>query len=773
MKKIFTLIAALFALTTVWAAETDNTFQFTDLEGNPVADGSVITVNTLNEEGQMIVPLKVKNLSGEKAAVSMFETIDAKPNGTWQTCAFGNCMQLDETGYSSKSIVAGDYFDGIQTEWTPEAGKYATWEATLQIYLFNIETTTRFGVTTEKAGEEIVGYGPKVTVRFEYSNAGQAETETVWWGYVSINDDYLGVGTSTAETYYCASYYSNDNPAVAGKTIKAMRFRLDAKNVKDVKAWIAEKKPSNLTTDVVRIVGIRSPEKGINEVSFPEPYTVGDKGVYVGYTFTITKATTDDDKYPISCAGEDMANGLWVKTSSSTTTWSDLNGNGFGCLLMDLQIEGVFPYKNAATFQSADLGECLATVGGTGTAWLPISNLGTANIQSIDYVIAADGVAGSEQHVDIAQPIKFGTTKTVTVEVNGDDTAGQQTKTLTITKVNGVANENADAVASLTLTTLSKKVFRGIAVEEFTGTTCGYCPRGMAGMDKLRRLFGDHFVGTAVHGYASSTSQDAMYLTGYNTKYARIFSGSAPACQLNRAYGEIDPYYGTNYSIVDDFERELSIPAKVGIELSGEWNADSTKVTANAVLEALTDGEKYTIEYYLIADSLKGTGAAWNQSNYYSSSAPFGDPDLDQFCKGGQYGQSTIKGWTFNDAVIATCYASSKNKTTAPGTLTKDEPVTNSYTLTMPTNATLLKAITKERVAIVCFVIAADKTIANAAKFYMPGYKEDDTQGIKLVQQDNAAEQRYSLEGHRLQGAKKGINIIRKADGTTRKVFVR
>ena len=167
MKKIFTLIAALFALSTAWADETDNTFQFTDLEGNPVADGSVITINTINEEGQMIVPLKVKNLSGEKAAVSLFENIDAMPNGTWQTCAFGNCMQLTETGYSPKNVKDADYDEGIQTEWIPEAGKYATWEATLQIHIFNIVTTTRFGETTESAGEEIIGYGPKVTVRFE------------------------------------------------------------------------------------------------------------------------------------------------------------------------------------------------------------------------------------------------------------------------------------------------------------------------------------------------------------------------------------------------------------------------------------------------------------------------------------------------------------------------------------------------------------------------------------------------------------------------------
>ena len=170
MKKIFTLMAALFALSTAWADETDNTFQFTDLEGNPVADGTVIIVNTLNEEGQMIVPLKVKNISGEKAAVSLFETIDAMPNGTWQTCAFGNCMMLNGTGYSAKNIIKGTEDGDISTEWIPEKEQYASWTATLQIHVFNIVTKSVFGMVSESPGDAIIGYGPKVTVNFVYNS---------------------------------------------------------------------------------------------------------------------------------------------------------------------------------------------------------------------------------------------------------------------------------------------------------------------------------------------------------------------------------------------------------------------------------------------------------------------------------------------------------------------------------------------------------------------------------------------------------------------------
>ena len=174
MKKLFTLFISFLALGTAAYAqeetELDGTFQFVDEEGNVVPDGTVLTISELDEDGMMAVPLYVKNVSGAKAAVSMFENLDEKPNGDFQTCAFGNCMILNETGYSPKSIVGGDYYASIQTEWIPEEEEYASWTATLQIHVFNITQKIAFGQQQEVAGDVIIGYGPKVTVKFIYAD---------------------------------------------------------------------------------------------------------------------------------------------------------------------------------------------------------------------------------------------------------------------------------------------------------------------------------------------------------------------------------------------------------------------------------------------------------------------------------------------------------------------------------------------------------------------------------------------------------------------------
>lgn len=187
MKKLFTLCTAML-LAAMATAQTDETFQFVDADGNVVSDGSTIVVNQLNSEGQMVVPLWVKNVSEEKAAVSLYETIDQLPNGTWQTCAFGNCMQLTKNGYSPKNVVPGDYNESIQTEWIPETGSYATWEAKLQIHVFNIIIKSMFGMVTESAGTDVIGYGPTVTIRFEYKESANVNGDVNGDNTVDVAD---------------------------------------------------------------------------------------------------------------------------------------------------------------------------------------------------------------------------------------------------------------------------------------------------------------------------------------------------------------------------------------------------------------------------------------------------------------------------------------------------------------------------------------------------------------------------------------------------------
>ena len=539
-----------------------------------------------------------------------------------------------------------------------------------------------------------------------------------WWGYVKDNTKRHGLGTGAIGTMNQCILLSKSNSAVVGKTLKAVRFYLrSTTDIKDLKVWLSSTLPT--TADkaniLVQDVDLSTMQGGDesddfnglpNVVELSTPYTMtSSRNVYVGYSFTVTSVNAQSGQYPIVlCDEEGVTGSSYLKYGSQ---WEA--GQSYGPLDLKVLLEGEFS-QNAVTPSSP--GEVIAALGNEATVSIPFTNVGSAAITSIDYTISDAQGTGTEQHYDLPEAFPYyGASVTFQIPVQAGSEVGSVEKTLTITKVNGQPNEAAENSVSFTLTTLSKLVPRGIVIEEFTGTGDGWCPRGLVGMEKMRKEFGDTFVGIGIHNYNST---DPMYISAYNQV---SFSG-APSCRLNRG-PEIDPYYGSGNDVFDDFRAAMAIPAKVGVTVSGEWNADSTKITAKAEIEALVDGE-YAIEYVLIADGLTGTTNAWKQSNYYTQYTPDQLPEDMQILT--TLGSSYFT--VFNDVAIA---VAKQTQTTAPGDLTAGQVVENTYTLSMPTKSELLQAVKNGKVAVVALLINKDNNmIENAAKFYLPKFEPSD-----------------------------------------------
>ena len=84
---------------------------------------------------------------------------------------------------------------------------------------------------------------------------------------------------------------------------------------------------------------------------------------------------------------------------------------------------------------------------------------------------------------------------------------------------------------------------RKVVVEELTGTACGWCPRGLVGMKMLRDLYGDRFIGVAVHQFNAT---DPMYTPDYaDIDWSDGGSKGAPCCMIDRNGEIIDPFYGS------------------------------------------------------------------------------------------------------------------------------------------------------------------------------------------------------------------------------------
>lgn len=170
MKKTLIVLAAFMAASTLYA-QTDHTFEFVDASGNIVSDGSVITVNTTEDDGfgdiQMPVPLAVKATADTDNGGTIRVDASAMPNGSFQICSFGNCIAKSEACVflSAKGKLNNATKESIAAEWLPLAE--GTWTATLQLQVVEPEYDD---MSEEYVYDKVVGDGPKVTVVFQYGN---------------------------------------------------------------------------------------------------------------------------------------------------------------------------------------------------------------------------------------------------------------------------------------------------------------------------------------------------------------------------------------------------------------------------------------------------------------------------------------------------------------------------------------------------------------------------------------------------------------------------
>lgn len=149
--------------------DLDDTFEFVDAAGNVVANGSELTCNTMNDLGQISTGLKVRNTNNTIEAVQVALSISKIANGQISVCFPKNCQYFSTTGDANAqagTMTAEQLLD-FQTEWVPTKGSYGETDATFQL-IHKDTTTSPWGGTT--ASDDILGYGPKITVHFVYAD---------------------------------------------------------------------------------------------------------------------------------------------------------------------------------------------------------------------------------------------------------------------------------------------------------------------------------------------------------------------------------------------------------------------------------------------------------------------------------------------------------------------------------------------------------------------------------------------------------------------------
>ncbi len=596
--------------------------------------------------------------------------------------------------------------------------------------------------------------------------------DEAWIGYWDgvVNDETALVGVQAIPaTYGCAIKYPEGQGLISGKTIEGIKFSFpDSRNIDNVKVFIATELPNtaeeaNITyMDVKNVTCLENQEDPFNEVRFANPYVVdSSKPVYIGYFFDVTGGGGSAEKFPLLIQkGKDMKDAMLMRVQAGTNTqeWIDLYGQGFGVYAMQILVKGTFEDNAAAIAE--DLGK---VIGVKDSFDLPIvvENVGSKGIESVTVEVDVNGIK-TEVESKPAAPIKgIGTKYAFIAKIATPATIGTYDYTVKITKVNGQPLSK-ESVGKGQMMLLSRVAQHRVFYEEFTGMWCGFCPRGMVAIEKIKNIFGDKVIVAAAH------SGDALSCSEYNKIINDISGGSFPMACLDRTMAG-DPYNGSNntkFGVKNDIE-ELMAQIPVA-EVFSKPFLDGDILTANADVNFLFTGDAsdYAIGYVLTHDGMQNE--RWSQSNYMSGDASWisVDPLFEPWVKA----DKKVKGVVFGEVVIGAKGMEAGVAGSIPASVTAETPVSHSVEFDLKK----YKKIQDRDKLNLIVVLFNTKTgaIVNSAIMSV----KDGTAGIEEIEGEdsNVVETaRYTIDGRRINQPEAGINIVKYSDGTIKKVIVK
>lgn len=586
----------------------------------------------------------------------------------------------------------------------------------------------------------------------------QAQQNELLYGVYTGSGTLKGMGTLKAETYDVAMLLND--PSLVGMRITGINVPLNtAATVTDCKAWLTKQLTLESGKNVPDITSIDfTPEGKWVEVTFAEPYTITEEGVYAGYSLTVPSVDTDNandpNKVPIMCIASNDLGNLYMHTSRSVRKWRNLPETayyGTGAYAMVVRLTGDNVKEHAAALLPPDELNTYLAVGKKTTLTLTLENHGTAAISNIDYEMTIGGET-IEKHVNVTvKGSYFGSKANLKVEIPAQQTAGTYPVSITVKKLDGVDNEDVQPTTTFTMAYLSEFPKHKPLMEEYTGTWCQYCPRGMAGMEAMNKLYPDDFVGVAFH------NGDPMQVTAL---YPNDVNGF-PNGYLDRVLN-VHPFSGTSggsLGIKDDWKRRQNIIAPASIELKAVWADEAqTKLEVTSTTTFVRDfkNSPYQLTYILTADGLKGDTNDWWQVNALSGDAEAKkDPYLAVFANQ----SSPIKNIEYNDVAIQLSNSRAlAMEGTLPGSVEGGKGYEHKYVFDVTENE-LVQDKTKLRPV----VVLIDTTTGEAVNADKVGVSSE-TDGISEIpsgdELQRADGRSYDLRGRELNAAHRAMRGI-------------
>ncbi|MBQ9285242.1 MAG: hypothetical protein IJ209_03025 [Bacteroidaceae bacterium] len=578
----------------------------------------------------------------------------------------------------------------------------------------------------------------------------------VWWGYWNSGLGLTEVAPFEAgQNECCARVVATAVPQLMGAQLHAIRFYVSDKTaITSARVWVSSTEWGSDKAEVeVQLSALRDimHDGSATEVALPEAVTLLHAAnryasTYVGFTLTI--ASGQPPCYMLAAPSH----------TSAFTNIARINGQRVelgatnGALALQMLVSSDQLTANSV---SPVAPETFVAVAGEDCAQaLPLRLDGSTAVSDVDYEVYMDDKLINQQHYDLPSPHNelFGTTD-IPVRFTVPSTPQQYSYSVRLTHVNGEPNTSATPASEAVIATVVSQLGeRRVVMEEATATWCNNCTRGIVGMQRLHEIFGDRFIGIAMHG-----SDDPMLLRTYRASRIGKKMPSLPIAYLDRRL-ELDPYMGTHalndmHFYADEAVREhLAHPSVADISLSASWS-DASRSTID--VEALTtfrynaETAPYGIVLLLLEDGMSGEGRDWMQINGYSSSQDRGelDADMQAFVDAPYY----IYNYVFNHVAVGVLSPDDGIPGSITAPLQADTPQRFALSWDIADN-TLIQD--KSQLHLVALLVSHDTTeIVNAASAEIAG-GGDGISPIGMKNEElgmkNEADAVYDLSGRRV-----------------------
>ena len=598
---------------------------------------------------------------------------------------------------------------------------------------------------TLTAGAQQFSMLPSAPFAAQAAADSEADASEVTFGYYTGTEELmlLGLGTQAGETVDLAVRIIDSS--LAGAQINGISFYAmgtDVSHYSNFKVWISTTLTAKGTT-IKQSKDVTVTEEGMYRVDLDEPYTIPLTGCYIGYSYTVDQVVSDYDQAIVMADGA-KNNSFNIHSTRSYSTWKNYSTAGFGMLTLQahLHIEGMPEISVSVDGITDNFYTGLTDE----TFQIPVTltNKGTQAITSVAYDYTVGDVSGTAT-AETNLPNIYNCQGEITLALPTPEEAGTYPVSINITALNGT--EVTLAPLATTVNVLSFIPKHRVLIEEYTGTWCGWCPRGAVAMHKMRELYPDDFVGVCIH------NGDAMEIT---TAYPSSVAGF-PSAYIERAVN-VDPYYGTgnnNFGIETAFLARKATIAPAELDLVAEWDEAEQDVKAQATVRFATDPQAgtYRLAYMLLADSLRGTGSAWLQQNYYTQYSPSQLPaDLAFLATAG----STYYPF-YEDVLIAYSSPFSGITGSIPADAVVNEPFDHNYTFAGVASKPLVQNKTKLDVVV---LLIKGNTVVNACKAHVNAFGTE--AGIEDIAADRnpaAATAAFDLTGRSLTAGAKGLQV--------------